>query len=336
MVWIFPITAALGAILGGWTLLLVPLAAFVIVPVLDGVLGRDAWRPTRQQMLDLEHKVSFRYILVVYAVLQTAMLVISLLQWHSLQLWEQAALILSVGIATGGMGITIAHEFVHRAERAERAVGYALLAQVWYMHFAAEHVLGHHKNVGLPEDPASARRNESIYRFLPRCIIGSWRHAWTMEVARLSRKGLTPWTIHNRMLRWLLIPAAWTAGVVVILGIGVLPFILGQAAMAILLLELVNYVEHYGLERVEIAPGVRERVLPKHSWESRYVVSNYLLVKLQRHSDHHVAPQRRYQALGLHDDSPQLPGGYPVMLLASLIPPLYRRLTHPIIDRMPR
>jgi alkane 1-monooxygenase len=335
MVWIFPVTTMLGVLVSPWFLFCVPLLAFIVVPVLDGLLGRDSWRPTREQMLDLEHKRSFRYILVIYALLQTAMLLSALFKWNVLHGWEQAALILSAGIATGGMGITIAHEFVHRAERAERAVGYALLAQVWYMHFATEHVLGHHKNVGLLEDPATARKGESIYRFLPRCIIGSWRHAWSMEISRLARKGLTPWTIHNRMLRWLAIPAAWTAAAAVIFGPTVLVFILAQAAVAILLLELVNYVEHYGLVRVEIAPGVRERVMPKHSWESRYVVSNYLLVKLQRHSDHHVAPQRRYQALGLHDDSPQLPGGYPVMLLASFIPPLYRRLTHPVMDSKP-
>jgi alkane 1-monooxygenase len=286
-------------------------------------------------VLELEHRTVFRSVLIVYALLQTVRLAVGLVRWNDLVGWEQVMLVLSTGITTGGMGITIAHEFVHRADRAERAVGHALLAQVWYMHFALEHVVGHHRNVGLPHDPASARRGESVYRFLPRCIIGSWRHAWSLEHERLSRKGRTAWSLHNRMLRSLAIPAAWTVAAALYFGSGAVFFILGQAAVAILLLELVNYVEHYGLERVEIAPGVRERVLPKHSWESRYMVSNYLLVKLQRHSDHHLAPQRRYQCLGLHDDSPQLPGGYPVMLLASLIPPLYRRLTHPIIDRLP-
>lgn len=307
-----PILVALGLLLGGWwwySMLIVP---FVVVPMLDHLIGPDSRQPERSDIKVLESQMSYRMVLYIYAALQLSLLVWAMMLWPEMNTSERWACTIVMGVMTGGLGITIAHELVHRTSIAERALGYGLLCSVWYGHFGVEHVRGHHKNVGLHIDPATARRGEHAYAFVVRSIVMGFIDAARMEPSLVA--GLVS------------VQAAWTAAAVVLVGdVSVAWFIVGQSAVAILLLELVNYVEHYGLVRTEVSPGVVTKFAAHHAWESRYPASNYLLFKLQRHADHHMHPQRRYQTLRVHEQSPQLPSGYPMMVLVALIPPLWFR-----------
>lgn len=332
--WTFPVLLIIAALGEGWWLSLPVVAALVVVPIIDSLVGVDSLSPTNEEIPELEARVSFRLVLYGYVVLQTAAVVMMCMAWAegSWMWWECAFAIVSTASVTGGIGITIAHELGHRQAFAERLLGYVLLVEVGYMHFVLEHVAGHHRNVGTPEDPATAHRGESAYRFIVRSAVGQWFHAWSMEAQRLRKEGRSPWNIRNRMYGWALLPTVLLGVTMMLLGSSIALLLVGQGLVAISLLELVNYIEHYGLSRVEIKPGVRERVRAIHAWESRFLASNTVLFKLQRHADHHMLPHRRYQSLRLHDESPQLPHGYPLMISIALVPPLWRRVIHPRLD----
>lgn len=332
--WIFPILLIIASLGEGAWLALPVIAALVVIPIIDTVVGVDPRSPSVEEIPELEARVSFRVVLYGYVVLQTVAMVMMCMAWGegSWTWWECVLAIVSTASVSGGIGITIAHELGHRQAFAERLLSYILLAEVGYMHFVLEHVAGHHRNVGTPEDPATAHRGESAYRFIVRSAVGQWFHAWFLEVQRLRKEGRSPWNIRNRMYGWALLPALLVGMGVMLLGGSIAVFLIGQGLIAISLLELVNYIEHYGLSRAEIKPGVRERVRAVHAWESRFLTSNTVLFKLQRHADHHMLPHRRYQSLRLHDESPQLPHGYPLMITVALIPPLWRKLIHPRLD----
>jgi len=325
--------AVVGLLVGGaWTGAAAAMS-FIGLPLLDQLLGKDDASPSTEHIASLEASRGYRYVTYAVGIVQTAYLAACIVLWSSRDwtAWEYVLHVLSTGVVTGGIGITVAHELVHRTTRLERWLGSFMLYQVAYAHFGVEHVEGHHRNVGLRTDPATARRGENVYAFILRCVVFSWWQVWEIEADRNRRSGVAPYGMQNRMWRWTL---SFPVGVVVI-GLAVGWFAAGlvvvQAIIAIILLEMVNYVEHYGLERGEIKPGVLERVAAKHSWEARHRASNVGLFKLQRHADHHIAPQRRYQSLRVHDESPQLPHGYPVMLMLSLVPPLWRAVIHPRI-----
>ena len=229
----------------------------------------------------------------------------------------------------GGIAINTAHELGHKRAELERWLSRVALAQTGYGHFFIEHNRGHHVRVATPEDPASSRLGESFWAFLPRTVAGSLRSAWGIECARLDRLGKSHWTLRNDIL------SAWamTVGLFAVLAIAfgpvVLPYLLIQAVLGFSLLEVVNYLEHYGLLRQKKEDGRYERCLPEHSWNSNNVASNVLLYHLQRHSDHHANPTRRYQALRHVDEAPQLPTGYAGMIVLAWFPPLWRRVMDP-------
>lgn len=306
------------------------LFAFAGLPVMDALVGRDHRSPSPQQVIDLDDRVAYRLILYIHALAQTVLIWRACEIWSSpsLQWWEGALGVLSIGSVTGGLGITIAHELSHRNAAWERRLGMLLLLQVGYAHFALEHVAGHHRNVGLRHDPATARKGESVYAFIIRCIVGSWLHVWQMEAQRLGNRGKLRYGLRNRMWWWMLGTPLLAVGIGSVYGATSAVLFICQGAFGILLLEAVNYVEHYGLVRNEVKPGVPEKFGPQHAWEARHTVSNAFLFKLQRHADHHLLPQRRYQSLRVHDESPQLPQGYPGMILLSLLPPLWRKVVH--------
>lgn len=246
---------------------------------------------------------------------------------------EWAGLITSAGLMTGAGGITIAHELMHRASLAHRALAEVLMTSVLYGHFCVEHVLGHHKRVGTEADAATARRGEWVYAFYVRAIVGGLGHAWSLESRRVKRLGIRP-GMRDRRVRMAsshaLVVAAVAGGFG---GPGVL-FFLGQAFFAVLLLESVDYIEHYGLARKKLDGGRHERVQPHHSWNSMHWVSSAHLFQLTRHSDHHANASRPYYRLrSLDGAAPLMPAGYPAMMLAALAPPLFFRWVDPIAER---
>lgn len=316
---------------GGWWTWTTPLWVFGIVPVLDVLAGEDRNNPTEAQMEALGKRRGYRWVTYLYVPIQFALVI-----WGAWVMsrpettWvEILGLTWSIGICTGAMGITFAHELCHKPTRIEPILGDALLMTVCYMHFHIEHNKGHHVNVATPKDPASSRFGESFWRFYPRTVIGSWRSAWAIETARLRKKGRAAWHPSNHMIWYTVLPLAFAGLLTALFGWAALPFFFVQALLAFSLLEVVNYLEHYGMERKEIAPGKFEKVAPVHSWNSNHKITNAFLIMLQRHSDHHTYPLRRYQMLRHFDESPQLPTGYAGMIWLAVIPPLWFRIMDP-------
>ena len=304
-----------------------PIWILVLVPVLDTLVGSDPSNPPEWAVPQLEADRWYRWLTYLYLPLQY--LGFAWAAWTAvhggLSGWSQLGLALTVG-TVAGVGINTAHELGHKRDRLERRLSTVALAQTAYGHFYVEHNRGHHSRVSTPEDPASARLGESFWRFLPRTVIGSLCSAWDIAAAAQRRRGQRVWSWRNDVLN------AWALSVVLFgatvawLGVAVIPFRVVQAVCGFGLLEGVNYIEHYGLLRQRVANGRYERCRPEHSWNSNNVISNLLLYHLERHSDHHANPTRRYQSLRHFDDAPQLPSGYALMICLAVVPPLWRRV----------
>jgi alkane 1-monooxygenase len=309
-----------------------PFLVFVVFPMLDLAIGMDPTNPPDSVIKWLEQDRYYRWCTYAFIPIQYAGLVFACWQWSQggLSTLDAIGLTLTVGMVSG-IAINTAHELGHKREHLERRLSRVALAQSAYGHFYVEHNRGHHVRVATPEDPASARMGESFWAFLPRTVVGSLRSAWELERERLGREGRGPWTPRNDIL------SAWALTVVLfatlagVFGAAVLPYLLAQAVIGFCLLEVVNYLEHYGLLRGRREDGRYERTHPEHSWNSNNVASNVLLYHLQRHSDHHANPLRRYQALRHFDEAPQLPTGYAGMILLAAVPPLWRRVMDPLL-----
>ncbi|WP_234352147.1 MULTISPECIES: alkane 1-monooxygenase [unclassified Streptomyces] len=304
-----------------------PFFTFVLVPLLDQVLGADDTNPPEAVMELLEADRYYRWCTYLYLPLQFGALVWACDRWAGggLSTAEGLGLAATTGVVAG-VAINTAHELGHKREELERRLSRMALAQAGYGHFGVEHNHGHHVRVATPEDPASSRMGESFWRFLPRTVGGGVRSAWHLERRRLERRDRPVWSRHNDVL------TAWSMTVVlfgaltVVFGPVVLPFLLLQAVLGFCLLETVNYLEHYGLLRQRRPDGRYERVTPSHSWNSDHTLSNLFLFQLQRHSDHHANPLRRYQTLRHFEEAPQLPSGYATMIALAWFPPLWRRV----------
>jgi alkane 1-monooxygenase len=304
-----------------------PMLVFVIFPPLDLALGMDARNPPDSVIKWLEQDRYYRWCTYAYLPIQYAGLVFACWLWSSGKLSTLDDVFLALTVAmVSGIAINTAHELGHKRASLERWLSRVALAQSAYGHFYIEHNRGHHVRVATPEDPASARLGESFYAFLPRTVLGSLRSAWELEAVRLRRMGHPAWSARNDILGAWAMTVALFAALVAGFGVVVLPYLLIQAAVGFSLLEVVNYLEHYGLLRGKREDGRYERTRPEHSWNSNSSASNVLLYHLQRHSDHHANPIRRYQALRHVDDAPQLPTGYAGMILLAVIPPLWRRV----------
>lgn len=307
-----------------------PILTFVVIPILDYFVGPDSENPPDSALARLEEDRYYRRTLYLYLPAQYASLVLACWLWSdrsplTLSDIDKLGLMLTVG-GVAGVAINAAHEMGHQRASSERWLSKVALAQTGYGHFFVEHNRGHHARVATPKDPASARLGENVYLFHYRSIFGGLRSAWMLERRRLARRSRTPWTLSNDVLNAWLMTIVLFAVLVAVFGVHVLPWLLGQAAIGIYLLETINYLEHYGLRRQRGPNGAYERVRPAHSWNSNSVISNVFLFHLQRHSDHHANPQRRYQALCHAGDAPQLPAGYATMMSLALIPPLWRRV----------
>ncbi len=304
-----------------------PFLVFAVFPALDLLIGMDATNPPDSVIKWLEQDRYYRWCTYAFIPIQYAGLVFSCWLWSSSKLStvEDVGLALTVGMVSG-IAINTAHELGHKRDSLERWLSRVALAQSGYGHFYIEHNRGHHVRVATPEDPASARLGESFYAFWPRTVAGSLRSAWELEGERLARIGRGRLTFRNDILGAWAMTVALFAGLAIAFGPVVLPFLILQAFVGFSLLEVVNYLEHYGLLRQRREDGRYERTRPEHSWNNNNVASNVLLYHLQRHSDHHANPLRRYQALRHFDEAPQLPTGYAGMIVLAAIPPLWRRV----------
>ncbi|PRG96978.1 alkane 1-monooxygenase [Burkholderia multivorans] len=307
-----------------------PLFAFGVIPILDTLIGDDRDNPPEDVVPHLERERYYRLIVYLATLVEYVafFMCVRIVGTHALAWYDYVGFALSLGAATG-ISINTAHELGHKTNRFERWLAKITLAPVAYGHFFVEHNRGHHVRVATAEDPASARYGESFWAFLPRTVVGSVRSAWRLERTRLARLGRSPWTWRNEVLHaWAMTVVVWGIAIA-IGGVVVIPFLVIQAVYGASLLEVVNYVEHYGLGRRRLPDGRYERCTPQHSWNSNHVVTNLFLYQLQRHADHHANPTRSYQALRHFDDAPQLPAGYATMILLAYVPPLWYRVMNP-------
>jgi alkane 1-monooxygenase len=309
-----------------------PFIVYVLIPLLDRLVGTDQTNPPESAVSQLEDDKYYR--LIVYAYIPSQFITTIWSAWlvasGQLATWEIVGLILSVG-AINGLAINTGHELSHKRDTLGRWMAKLTLAPTAYGHFYTEHVRGHHKNVATPDDPASSKMGESFWRFLPRTMIGSLVSAWHIEEERLNRQGKSVWSLDNDNFQAWGLTVLLFGGLTLWLGWIVLPFLLLQAFYAASLLEVINYIEHYGLLRQKGPDGRYVRCSPEHSWNSNHIVTNLVLYQLQRHSDHHAHPTRSFQALRHFEDSPQLPSGYASMLIPAYIPFLWYRQMDPLV-----
>ncbi len=301
------------------TLWLPLVTTFIAIPLLDALVGRPRLQPTSVAL----SPSWARWLPRAQVPLQLVLLLQATRFVPTLDGVDIVIFALAVGTVTGGIGITVAHELGHRRSTFDRMLSRLLLVTVGYGHFYVEHNRGHHARVATADDPASAPRGMSLYRFIGRSLFGSFRHAWRLEALRLGRSGRSAWHLANWVLTGSLLSVCLLLFAAAALDPAAALFLAAQAIWAVVLLETVNYIEHYGLRRRLLSTGRPEPVTPQHSWNADFVVSNWLLFNLQLHSDHHAHVERPFEALRSMPQAPQLPAGYPTMVLAALVPPLW-------------
>ncbi len=308
-------TLLVGMALGGYATTLTPLVVFVLGRDTTTFTAGDPW---------------FDRLLRLWVPAHVGLLGVVLHHVTSRDLawYELAGILGSTALVTGGGGITIAHELMHRKAPLDRALAEGLMLLASYPHFCIEHVLGHHRNVATPDDPATSRLGESLYAYLPRTLWGGLRSAVHLEAERTRKRGIPWYDPRHRLTRYAVELLALHAVVLLAFGPAGAAFFLAQGVLAALLLETINYVEHYGLTR-ERAGDRWETVQPRHSWNANHRVSNWWLFNLQRHADHHAHASRPYWQLRALDDGPQLPASYPAMILLALVPPLWFAVMDP-------
>jgi alkane 1-monooxygenase len=336
LVYLVPISVYFGYWLGGVYTFTTPFLVFGIGPLLDFIIGRDNSNPSEETQSGSEYIIFYRILTILCVPIHLIVLFWGayVVCYGNLSPVEQIGVILSVGISSDILGLSAAHELAHRVnEKFELTLSKVILCSLWYMHFGIEHVAGHHRRVATPEDPATARFGESVYAFLPRSIFGGFKSAWKFEADRMKSINRPVWSLNNPMVIALFAQTVFTIIFAFIFGITGVLYLFAQNFIAITLLEVANYVVHYGLLRQEIKPGQFEPVQPWHSWNSSNWLSNHFLFNIQRHSDHHYKPGRRYYLLRHYDDVPQLPNGFAGMIVLAGIPPLWRKVMDPLVLR---
>jgi alkane 1-monooxygenase len=320
----------------GWQIWLPLIYAWIIIPLTELLL-----KPDTRNMNAVEEelaKADKRYDVLLYlvVVLQYAALYKFLYAMsHDAMTWvDITGRIWVMGLLCGTFGINAGHELGHRVNVLEQTLAKMLLLTSQYMHFYIEHNKGHHKRVATPEDPSSARYGELVYAFYFRSIIFSYFSAWNIANNEVRKNGKPAFSLYNEMVQFTFIQIVFVA--LIFFGFGWLTtlYYLAAAAIGILLLETVNYIEHYGLQRKSLSEGKYERAMPVHSWNSDHVIGRLMLFELSRHSDHHYLASRKYQVLRHHDDSPQMPTGYPGMMILSLVPPLWFYVMNRRIEKL--
>lgn len=308
--------------------LLLPLAmTYIMAPILDELLGEDENNPPEAVVSKLDADRYYRFL--TYLVVPIHFVTLIGVAWfattHEISAWAFVGLAVIAGMASG-LGINTGHELGHKKSRLERTLAKIVLAVPVYGHFTIEHNRGHHRDVSTLEDPASSRMGESIYAFACREIPGTFFRAWQIEKDRLGRRGATVWAADNQILQTMALSAVLQFGLILAFGWKMVPFLLIHNVFAWFQLTSANYIEHYGLLRLKDSNGRYERCEPHHSWNSNHIYSNLVLFHLERHSDHHTHPMRRYQSLQHFDDLPTLPNGYFGCYMLAYVPWLWYRV----------
>ncbi len=328
--------AWISASAGGIWVLLLPFSTWYLFSIIDHFVGLN--EANADPETDRSQLRWYRAITLIWPPVQFltlfGMIAYTVNATH-LGFWEQVGLFIGVGVVTGTVGINYSHELMHQKSKLERWWADILLAMVLYSHFRSEHLLVHHRYVGTPKDPVTARFGEGFYRFFGRVLRQSFASAIKAEAGMLARKDLPWWDLSNPFWRYGALQLGFVVLAALIGGWQGVALFLWQAFVAIWQLEIVNYVEHYGLTRKHLGNGKYEPVRPRHSWNAAHRASNWLLINLQRHSDHHYKPDRPFPLLQNYGDTdaPQLPYGYPVMTLAAVSPTLFRRMMNPRVQK---
>lgn len=335
---ILPTLLFLGMHLGGPFQWMIHVFVFLLVPLMDYIIQKDTANVPAAEVSESMKAQFYKLITFVWVYVQLVVLIWGF-YWVSTQelSWiSWIAFTSGMALVTGGIGITVAHELGHRTEKIEQTYSKILLMSVCYMHFFIEHNRGHHLRVATPEDPATSRKGETFYAFWWRSVTLGYLSSWHLEAERLKKKEQGFWSLSNQMIWFQVLPIVF-----ILFFFGIFSYAQGrlvwevpafffiQSILGFSLLELVNYLEHYGMERKQLPSGTYEKVTPLHSWNASQLVSNFLLFQLQRHSDHHAAAHKRYQALDHNESSPQLPAGYSAMIILACIPPLWFAVMNP-------
>ncbi|MCU0388685.1 MAG: alkane 1-monooxygenase [Chitinophagaceae bacterium] len=318
----------------GWVTWLPVLYAFGIIPLIELLIPADSKNMTQAEEAIAQKDPIYDWFLYLIVPMQYLALYWFL---HSvtdpgLLWWERTGRIAGMALSCGAFGINVGHELGHRMKTHEQWMAKSLLLTSLYTHFFIEHNKGHHKNVSTPVDPSSAPKGMGLYRFWLRSVTGTWMDAWKIAAADLRKKGLPAVHYKNEMLQLQLLQLFFIIAIGIAFGWQACGYFILAAIGGFLLLETVNYIEHYGLCRKEMEAGKYERALPQHSWNSNHVLGRLMLFELSRHSDHHYLASRKYQILRHHDEAPQLPTGYPGSMMLATIPPLWFWIMDPKID----
>ena len=315
---------------GSWSFAVVALE-FMLIPLVELFLPANPENHTFEEEVQRSNDRFFDALLylnlpILYGLLVYYFFHLSSWEWAT---YEIIGITIGMGMQMGTLGINVAHELGHRKNKVENWIAKALLLPTFYMHFNIEHNRGHHLNVATPEDPSSARFKESIYTFYFRSIFGAYRSAWKIEGKRLEDNGLFFYSWNNEMIRFHFFELIYAGTIYFLFDIKILLFAILIGVIGFLLLESVNYIEHYGLRRNKLPSGRYEIVEKRHSWNSNHELGRIFLYDLTRHADHHYKSTRKYQILRHFDESPQLPTGYPGSIILALLPPIWFRVMDP-------
>jgi alkane 1-monooxygenase len=320
----------------GWLTFATPLYAFFLVPLFELFVPVDEKNLSAAEEEMIKNDPIYDFLVYAIVPLQWSMIILYLftIQDPTLTTLEIVGRTLSLGVGCGALGINVAHELGHRVNKSEQLMAKILLLSSLYMHFFIEHNRGHHKNVSTDEDPASSRYGESLYAFIPRSMIMGYLSAWKIEAKQMRKEGRSVLSIHNEMIQYQLIQAGLLVAIFLIFGLMPMLYFWIAATIGAISLEIVNYIEHYGLRRKKTGENSYERTMPIHSWNSSHVLGRLMLFELSRHSDHHYKASRKYQVLKHYEEAPQMPTGYPGMMLLSTIPPLWFYIMHKRIAKL--
>ncbi|NND16931.1 MAG: alkane 1-monooxygenase [Eudoraea sp.] len=330
-----PATLVIGLIFkGGWAYF-TPIYVFILVPIIETLLSHDTSNYEGEERSKKEASPIFDWMLYANIPIVYGLLIITLITLTSTALTtaEIVGLVFSLGIVLGSNGINVGHEMGHRKNPIERFFAKMLLLPSFYMHFYIEHNFGHHLHAATKEDPATAGYNQSVYSFWFTSVTRQYVNAWRIQNKLLKSDGFSFFSNKNDMLWYTVLQLLYAVGLWGFFGIIGLGYGIAAGIAGFLLLETVNYIEHYGLLREKMPSGRYERVKEIHSWNSNHVIGRIVLYELTRHSDHHYKSSRKYQVLNYHDTSPQMPYGYPTSMVLSLLPPLWFRIMNPRIPK---